>query len=109
MANIRSAIYYFDSKVQKEAAREWLESLRDRSVQSRIYVRIQRAEMGNFGDHKSVGDGVMELRMTFGSGYRLYYALDGNDIILLLMCGDKSTQSKDIETAKKHWKNHQEE
>ena len=41
--------------------------------------------MGNFGDHKSVGDGVMELRMTFGSGYRLYYALDGNDIILLLM------------------------
>ncbi len=109
MANIRSAIYYFDSKVQKEPAREWLESLRDRSVQSRIYVRIQRAEMGNFGDHKSVGDGVMELRMTFGSGYRLYYALDGNDIILLLMCGDKSTQSKDIETAKKHWKNHQEE
>lgn len=102
----RTAIYYKNSQTGKEPAREWLESLRDRTGRARIYTRIERAEAGNFGDHRSVGQSVMELRIDVGPGYRIYYALDGNDIILLLVGGDKSTQSKDIEMAKQFWSAH---
>jgi len=102
----RTAIYYKNSQTGKEPAREWLESLRDRNGQARIYTRIERAEAGNFGDHRPVGQSVMELRIDAGPGYRIYYALDGNDIILLLVGGDKSTQSKDIEMAKNYWATH---
>lgn len=109
MTRRRTAIYFKDLVSGKEPAREWLESLKDHIGQARISARILRAESGNFGDHKSVGDGVMELRIPVGPGYRLYYALDGKDIILLLVGGDKSTQNKDIEVAKKHWVSHKAE
>lgn len=62
--------------------------------------------LGTYGDHKSVGGGVMEMRIAVGPGYRLYYALDGQEVILLLVGGDKSTQSKDIQKAKQYWENH---
>lgn len=106
MTKPRTAIYYKDTKTGKEPAREWLESLRDHAGQARIITRIARAESGNFGDHRSVGENVLELRIDVGPGYRVYYALDGNDIILLLVAGDKSSQSKDIETAKQYWAVH---
>ena len=109
MVQRRTAIYYKESQTGKEPAREWLESLKDRTGQSRIYTRIERAESGNFGDHRSVGSGVFELRLDIGPGYRVYYALDGNDIILLLVGGDKSTQSKDIDVAKQYLINHKNE
>lgn len=109
MVQRRTAIYYKDSQTGKEPARDWLESLKDRTGQSRIYTRIERAESGNFGDHRSVGQGIFELRLDIGPGYRVYYALDGNDIILLLVGGDKSTQVKDIELAKQYWINHKNE
>lgn len=109
MVHRRTAIYYIDLQTGKEPAREWLESLKDRAGQSRIYTRIERAESGNFGDYRSLGDGVFELRLTVGPGYRVYYALDGQEIILLLLGGDKSTQSKDIELAKMYWINHKDE
>ena len=109
MTQRRSAIYYKDSETEKEPAREWLESLRDRVGQSRIYTRIERAESGNFGDHRPVGQSVFELRIDVGPGYRVYYALEGNDIILLLAGGDKSSQSKDIELAKQYWSLHKSE
>jgi putative addiction module killer protein len=64
---------------------------------------------GNFGDHKSVEDGVSELRITIGAGYRVYYTKNGEEIIILLVGGDKSTQSKDIEKAKKLAKEYQDE
>ncbi len=105
----RVAIYYRDPSSGKEPAAEWLESLKDQVSRSRIYARILRAEGGNFGDHKPVGEGLLELRITIGPGYRIYYALDGSDIILLLMGGDKSTQKKDISLAKKYWSAHQAE
>ncbi len=109
MIRRRTATYFKDLATGKEPAREWLKSLKDRMGQARISARILRAESGNFGDHKSVGEGVTELRIPVGPGYRLYYALDGEDIILLLIGGDKSTQSKDIEIAKKYWVSHKAE
>lgn len=103
MTNAFKSIFYKDSETGKEPFVDWLEGLKDRAAQARILVRIARSEEGNFGDHKSVGSGIYELRISFGPGYRVYYALDGQKMILLLLGGDKSTQSKDIAKAQKFW------
>lgn len=66
-------------------------------------MRINRLRLGNFGDHKVVGDGVFELRIDYGPGYRVYFARDGAEIVILLIGGDKRTQDRDIETAKEYW------
>lgn len=78
----------------------WFSKLRDRQARVRIQARIDRAEDGNFGDHKSVGEGVCELRISYAQGYRVYYTVRGMEIIVLLAGGDKSTQRKDILLAK---------
>ena len=79
---------------------EWLTGLRDIQARARIAKRIDRIAQGNFGDAKSVGDGVSELRFDFGPGYRIYYARRG-DVVLILLCGgDKDSQARDIERAK---------
>jgi putative addiction module killer protein len=83
--------------------KQWLDSLRDKPTIARINARLGRLEFGNFGDAKSVGNGVMELRLAFGSGYRIYYGLDGEKLVVLLTGGDKSTQDKDIKTAHVFW------
>jgi len=70
----------------------------------RIRKRILRIETGNLGDYKSVGEGVFELRFFFGSGYRVYFAFDGDTVVLLLSGGDKSSQNKNIKTAQTIWK-----
>jgi putative addiction module killer protein len=75
---------------------EWLEALRDKQAARRIQARIDRAEEGNFGDCKSVGEGVSEMRIHFGPGYRVYFVQRGLEIVILLAAGDKSTQDKDI-------------
>ncbi|MEZ4813806.1 MAG: type II toxin-antitoxin system RelE/ParE family toxin [Bdellovibrionota bacterium] len=82
--------------------REWLDEL-DASTIARIEARLQRVAFGNFGDAKSVGQGVSELRMKFGSGYRVYFAQFGNEIVVLLCGGDKSSQDSDIKVAKEYW------
>lgn len=82
--------------------------LRDRAAFARIATRLERVELGNLGDHESVGSGVMELRIHHGPGYRVYYAFSGDQIVLLLVGGDKRTQKKDIQTAISYWKDHQE-
>lgn len=79
---------------------DWTKKL-DGSVRARINARIARFEDGHFGDYKSVGDRVMEARFFFGSGYRVYFYLSGDQITLLLTGGDKTTQTDDIENAKK--------
>lgn len=79
---------------------KWLAGLRDHDVYARIVVRIRRLELGNPGDAKSVGNGVSELRIAYGPGYRLYFARQGETIVVLLCGGDKSTQSRDIARAK---------
>jgi putative addiction module killer protein len=80
---------------------DWLKDLRDVSTKARIAKRIDRIAEGNFGDTKSVGGTVSELRFTFGAGYRVYYTLMGEIVVILLCGGDKDSQSRDIEKAKK--------
>lgn len=80
---------------------EWLDSLKDTKGKARINARLRRVELGNFGDAEPVGDNVSELRFFFGSGYRIYFIQHGDEIIVLLAGGDKSTQSKDIDKALK--------
>ncbi len=78
---------------------EWLTKLKDRAGRLRILQRIDRLANGNPGDVKPVGNGVLELRLDVGPGYRVYYIQDGDVLILLLCGGDKSTQQKDIAKA----------
>ena len=84
----------------------WLESIKDITIKARIKNRIRRMELGNLGDYKAIGDSVFELRLYFGSGYRVYFAEVNNIIVLLLCGGDKKSQTKDIKRAKKYWNNY---
>jgi putative addiction module killer protein len=77
----------------------WFIKLRDKQAQKRIQARIDRAESGNFGDCEPVGEGISEMRIHYGPGYRVYFAQQGMEIVILLAGGDKSTQSKDIKIA----------
>ncbi|EGY34215.1 type II toxin-antitoxin system RelE/ParE family toxin [Aggregatibacter actinomycetemcomitans] len=81
----------------------WLENLTDELAIVNIVARIERAKLGNFGDHKSVGNGVYEMRITKGKGYRVYYARKGDITYLLILGGDKSSQEQDIKNAKALW------
>lgn len=78
----------------------WLAGLKDRRAAARVAVRITRIEAGNFGDAKSVGDKVSELRIAYGPGYRVYFTIKDATVIVLLVGGDKGSQSRDIELAK---------
>ncbi|MYC05723.1 MAG: type II toxin-antitoxin system RelE/ParE family toxin [Chloroflexi bacterium] len=78
----------------------WLSGLRDKRVQAQILVRIDRAEEGNFGDRRSVGGGVSELRVNVGQGYRIYYVIRQRRIVILLCGGDKASQQRDIRRAR---------
>lgn len=79
----------------------WFSKLADKLAARRIQARIDRAEDGNFGDCEPVGEGVSEMRIHFGPGYRVYFTQRGLDIVVLLAGGDKSTQAKDIKSALK--------
>ncbi|WP_175425522.1 type II toxin-antitoxin system RelE/ParE family toxin [Trinickia violacea] len=81
----------------------WLISLRDLTARAKILLRIRRAELGNFGDFKALEDGVCEMRVDVGPGYRVYFAREGRIVYLLLCGGDKSTQKADIKRAKALW------
>ena len=80
---------------------DWLDSLDDRRAAARIAVRVQRMEEGKFGDVKPVGEGVSEMRIDYGPGYRAYFIKRERTVILLLCGGDKKTQARDIAKAKK--------
>ncbi len=90
---------------QTEKFSAWFQKLRDTRAKDRIALRIRRIELGNMGDVKSVGDGVQEARITYGPGYRLYFVRRGNELVILLCGGDKSSQSRDIAKAKAIAKN----
>ncbi len=93
----------YQTRNGREPFNEWLDSIRDIRTQDRIQARLERLEDGNFGDCHSVGEGVFELRLHFGAGYRIYFGQVGNTIVLLLCGGDKSSQARDIGRAKTYW------
>ena len=98
---------FYQTKEGKEPAREWLESLKDKRTRGKVLTRIRRAETGDFGDWKGIGDGVCEMRIPHGPGFRVYFGIDDEgDLIILLAGGDKSTQSGDIEKAKSYWQDY---
>lgn len=84
--------------------KEWLASLTDRQARARVVVRVQRMAAGNFGDCKPITEGVWELRIDHGPGYRVYYARSGKKLLLLLIGGDKRKQQADIDAAVMYWK-----
>ena len=82
----------------------WFAGLTDLKVCLRIDARIRRVSVGNFGDAKSVGGGVSELRIDYGPGYRIYFTRRSNAVVILLAGGDKRTQKADMEAAKRAWR-----
>ena len=82
-----------------ETFAKWIDGLQDIRARARILVRIERLAAGNTGDVKSVGEGVSEMRIDYGPGYRVYYKKQGRKVVILLAGGDKHTQAKDIKTA----------
>ncbi len=100
-------IFHYLTTEGRDPFQEWLASLRDQHAKARVAVRINRVTAGNFGDHKPVGGGVWELRIDTGPGYRVYYSLAGQQLVLLLTGGDKSSQQADIEKATAYWVDHQ--
>jgi len=85
---------------------EWLDDLRDKRAIARVLARLARVRLGNLGDCKLVGDGVAELRIDHGPGYRIYFGQKGNTVVVLLCGGDKRTQERDIRLAKQFWQDY---
>ena len=95
---------YYITESGKIPFKDWLEGLKDIRARAKIRISLDRVRLGNFGHAKSLGEGVHELKIDYGPGYRVYYAFAGNTIVLLLLGGDKALQSKDIVRAKEYWK-----
>lgn len=91
----------------KDTYLDWFRRLRDVTAKIAVDRRVNRIELGNFGDHKFCRDGVWELRIDVGAGYRVYYAVAGKEIVLLLCGGDKRTQDADIDRACGYWQDWQ--
>lgn len=104
----RRELQFHRTQNGREPFTEWFESIRDQKTRIRIQGRLDRLETGNFGDCQSVGNGVFELRLHLGQGYRIYFGEVTNTIVLLLCGGDKSSQTRDIERAKIYWREYKE-
>ena len=100
-------IQTYQSEDGREPYADWLARLADRQARARVIVRVQRMAADNFGDCKPLDGGVWELRIDWGPGYRVYYALAGRRVVLLLAGGDKRRQRADITTALKYWQDWQ--
>jgi len=95
----RYEIITYTTKDGRRPFSEWLQKLKDLDAKKNILRRIQRMELGNFGDYKSLREGIFELRIDTGPGYRVYYTHRGKEIVLLLLGGDKRKQEADINKA----------
>ncbi|MCH8293382.1 type II toxin-antitoxin system RelE/ParE family toxin [Candidatus Poribacteria bacterium] len=100
-------VQVYQDQQGKEPFTEWINSVKDRRTRARIDSRLDRLQDGNFGDWKSLGGGLFEMRLQFGSGYRVYYGREGENIIILLTGGDKGSQTRDIQKARQHWQDYQ--
>lgn len=99
----KQVIFYADEN-GNEPFQAWINSLRDKQGRRRIIRRLFRVQQGNYGDVKPIGEGLSELRLFFGPGYRVYFGEDAGNIIVILCGGDKDSQGRDIENAKAYWK-----
>lgn len=100
-------IEYYQDENGNNPFIDWLESFKkDLKTKYRIQMRLNHVAKGNMGDHHGIGHGISELRLNFGPGYRVYYGMDGNKIVILLCGGDKSTQKSDINKAIRYWQDY---
>jgi putative addiction module killer protein len=97
---------YYQTSAGERPFVDWLERLNDKQARTRIEARLARVAVGNLGDVEPVGEGVMELRIDWGPGYRVYFARVGQVIVLLLCGGDKRTQERDINRAKGYFEDY---
>ena len=100
-------VQYYLTTSGRNVVDAWLTGLQDERTAAKIAVRIERLALGNFGDCKPVADGVWELRIDWGPGYRVYYAMAGKSVVLLLCGGDKRKQTADINRAIGNWNDYQ--
>ena len=101
--NTPKEIVAFRAKNGQVPFEEWLDDLNDKKAVARILARLARVRQGNLGDSKPVGEGVSELRVDYGPGYRVYFGQKGQTLVLLLCGGDKRSQDSDIRLAKQYW------
>lgn len=101
---MRKSIIVYTDKSGKEPFTKWLYGLSDHMTRRKIFTRLRRIEQGNYGDCKHVQDGVFELRLFSGPGYRIYFGEDGDTLLILLCGGDKSSQETDIQNAIRYWR-----
>ena len=106
-AVVSKTVLLYEDEYGNKPYSEWFTSLKDVTGKKRIGARIRRLEAGLYGDCEPVGEGVSELRMFFGPGYRVYFGEEAGNIVILLLGGDKSTQTQDIQTAQGYWKEYQ--
>jgi putative addiction module killer protein len=101
----KKTVEIYQTTEGKKPYEDWFDSLKDARAIKQVLIRIKQVEEGNFGDHHSItgGNGLAELRIKYGSGFRIYYGETEKEIVLLLCGGDKSTQKKDIKLAKQYW------
>jgi putative addiction module killer protein len=99
-------IDYYITADGSKPFKDWLDRLRDITARQKVRVRLDRVRLGNLGRNRSVGDGVYEIKIDYGPGYRVYYGLEEKALILLLLGGDKSSQEKDIAFARAFWNDH---
>ncbi len=102
-------IKYYQAPNGREPFTEWLEALRDRKGRAVIKSRLDRLRLGDLGRHRPVGEGVTELKIDFGPGYRCYLGKIADTVVLLLCGGDKGSQDRDIERAKRYFKQYRSE
>jgi len=99
-------VSYYLTPAGDKPFKEWLDGLKDILARQKIRIRLDRVRLGNLGKNRSVGEGVYELKVDYGPGYRVYYGLDKKTMVLLLLGGDKGSQKKDITQARTYWEDH---
>jgi putative addiction module killer protein len=97
-------IVVYADETGHEPFQAWIDQLRDKQGRRRIINRLLRVQQGNYGDVAPIGDGLSELRLFFGPGYRVYFGEDAGNLVVILCGGDKGSQDRDIENAKAYWK-----
>ncbi len=103
MISSKKELLIYETTAGKTPFEEWLDDLKDRKARAIIRTKLDRLEYGNAGKYEPVGNGVYELKIHFGAGYRVYFGEDGKTLIVLIWGGDKSTQERDIQKAKDYW------